>query len=172
MAALDAGAKIVNDISGGLADEDMLRAVAARGVPYVAMHSRGNSKEMASLAHYEEVLAEVTRELSGRVTAMTKAGIRREEIILDPGLGFAKEAEHNWSLLRGLSQIAALGFPVLVGASRKRFLGNLVGATRPDEREAATIALTTVLSMRSVWAVRVHDVKAHRDAISVAGKMR
>ena len=172
VAALGAGAKIVNDISAGLADSEMAGAVAALEVPYVAMHSRGNAQTMNTFAKYEDVVAEVISELSQRVATLTKAGVAKSNIILDPGLGFAKEAAHNWSLLRGLSQIEGLGFPVLVGGSRKRFLGNLVGAAEPDARESATIALTTSLALRRVWGVRVHDVRAHRDAIRVAEKMR
>lgn len=170
IAALDAGARLVNDISAGLADPRMLKEVAARNVPYVAMHTRGNSKEMASLATYKDVVAEVLEELGQRVTEMLAAGISPENIVLDPGIGFAKEASHNWSLLNALPQLEALGFPVLIGASRKRFLGALVGASDPDSREAATIALTALLAERRIWGVRVHDVKAHRDAIKVAGR--
>lgn len=172
LAALEAGAKIVNDISAGSADEKMASVVARAGVPFVAMHSRGNAQTMNSLAQYEEVVSEVISELSARVTSLTNAGVERSNIILDPGLGFAKEAEHNWTLLTELSRIEEMGFPVLVGGSRKRFLGTLVGASEPDAREAATIALTTVLALRRVWGVRVHDVKAHRDAISLAERMR
>ena len=134
------------------------------------MHTRGNSKEMTQLATYSDVVAEVVDELRGRVTAILAAGISPDSVILDPGIGFAKEADHNWSLLNALPNIEAIGFPVLVGASRKRFLGALVGATDTDAREAATIALTALLAERKVWGVRVHDVRAHRDAIKVAGK--
>lgn len=170
VAALDAGASLVNDISAGLLDPTMLTEVAARDVPYVAMHTRGNSKEMASLATYKDVVAEVVEELEERVTAILAAGISAKNIVLDPGIGFAKEANHNWSILNALPQIEALGFPVLVGASRKRFLGALVGTSDTDSRESATIALTALLAERKIWGVRVHDVKAHRDAIKVAGK--
>jgi dihydropteroate synthase len=172
IAALDAGASMVNDISAGLADSQMLEAVAARRVPYVAMHTRGNSKEMATLATYSNVVAEVVDELGARVSAILAAGISADNVVLDPGIGFAKDASQNWSLLNGLPQIEELGFPVLVGASRKRFLGALIGATEPDAREAATIALTALLAERNVWGVRVHDVKAHRDAIKVAEMFR
>jgi dihydropteroate synthase len=172
IAAVDAGASIVNDISAGLVDPEMLSSVAARGIPYVAMHTRGNSKEMTALATYSNVVSEVVDELGARVNAMLLAGIAPDNVILDPGIGFAKESDHNWSLLNALPQIEALGFPVLVGASRKRFLGALIGVTDTDARESATIALTALLAERKVWGVRVHDIKAHREAIEVAGKFR
>jgi dihydropteroate synthase len=171
-AALDAGARIVNDISAGLVDPRMLTEVAERGVPYIAMHTRGNSKEMNQLATYADVVSEVVNELEGRVTAILEAGISKDAVILDPGIGFAKEADHNWSLLNALRKIESLGFPVLVGASRKRFLGALIGVADTDARESATIALTALLAERKIWGVRVHDVKAHRDAIKVAGKFQ
>lgn len=170
--ALNAGARIVNDISAGLVDPEMLPEVASKGVPYIAMHTRGNSKEMTSLASYANVVTEVVNELSQRVLAILNAGIMPENVVLDPGIGFAKEAEHNWSLLNALPKLESLGFPVLIGASRKRFLGALIGATDTDAREAATIALTALLAERKVWGIRVHDVKAHRDAIRVAGMFR
>ena len=171
-AALNAGAKMINDISAGAADEQMANVAANHGVAFIAMHSRGNAETMNSLAQYEDVTSEVISELSQRVTVLTRAGVEKTNLILDPGLGFAKEAEDNWTLLKELSRIMELGFPVLVGGSRKRFLGALVGAMQPDAREAATIALTTILAEQRVWGVRVHGVKAHRDAISLVERMR
>ena len=171
-AAISAGAKIINDISAGLSDPTMLGLVASLDCPYIAMHSRGDSKDMQSRAIYKDVVKEVVDELSQRVSAALAAGVKPENLILDPGIGFAKEAEQNWLLLNNLESIEALGFPVLVGASRKRFLGQLVGSDLPDGRESATIALTTLLARRGTWGVRVHNGKSHRDAIAVAGRMR
>ena len=171
-AALNAGAKMINDISAGSADDQMAGVAAKHGVAFIAMHSRGNAQTMNSLAKYGDVTTEVISELSQRTLALTQAGVGRSNLILDPGLGFAKEAEHNWSLLKELSRIKELGFPILIGGSRKRFLGTLIGAKQPDAREAATIALTTMLAEQRIWGVRVHDVKAHRDAISVVERMR
>jgi dihydropteroate synthase len=170
-ACLDAGAKIVNDISAGQYDSSMLSAVAQLNCPYIAMHTRGDSKTMSSLAVYEDVVAEVADELSLRVNAILEAGISRSNLVLDPGIGFAKEPEHNWLLLENLDFLESLGYPILVGASRKRFLGALTGAVTPFERESASIALTTLLAKRHTWGVRVHSIKPHRDAISVAGRL-
>ncbi len=175
VAAAAVGAVLVNDVSGGLADPDMLPAVAGLGVDYVAMHWRGHSELMADLAHYEDVVAEVTAELDQRLAEAVEAGIARERIILDPGLGFAKTAEHNWALLRDLRSLAALGRPLLVGASRKRFLGELLAGPegpRPvRERDDAGLAITTLLAHSGVWGVRTHTVRPHRDAIAVAGRL-
>ncbi|HMY08811.1 MAG TPA: dihydropteroate synthase, partial [Marmoricola sp.] len=134
-------------------------------------------KTMQDRADYTDVVADVRRELSERVEACLAAGIAAERLILDPGLGFAKTAEHNWELLRGLDELGQLGFPLLVGASRKSFLGSLLaapdGTPRPiDDREAATVALTTILAQRDVWGIRVHDVRASRDALRVVGRLR
>lgn len=164
------GARIINDVSAGLSDSEMLPMVAALSCPYIAMHSRGESKDMQARALYNDVVKEVISELIDRVEAVLAAGIAAENLILDPGLGFAKESEHNWALLNNLEKLETLGFPILIGASRKRFLGVLVGADTPDEREAATIALTSLLAQRGTWGVRVHSVKPHRDAIAVAGR--
>jgi dihydropteroate synthase len=174
-AALDAGASIVNDVSGGLADPAMLEVVAASQATYVAMHWRAHSDHMQDFAAYDGpggVVAAVREELSERVRAILAAGIGRERIVLDPGLGFAKRGEHNWELLRGLDELQELGFPVLVGASRKQFLGALLasadGAPRAvDEREYAGTALTLLLAQRGVWGLRVHDVRASRDTLRV-----
>ena len=178
-AALAAGATIVNDVSGGLADPRMLAVVADAGATYVAMHWRAHSDRMKDHAVYDGpggVVAAVRAELGRRVEAMLAAGIDPDRIVIDPGLGFAKEAAHNWDLLRDLDQILSLGHPVLVGASRKAFLGSLLtgpdGAGRPvDGREQAGVALTVLLAGRGVWGLRVHDVRAHRDALRVVAEM-
>jgi dihydropteroate synthase len=172
-AALAAGAVIVNDVSGGLADPDMARVVAAAGVPWILMHWRGYSKDMDSLATYDDVVTNVRDELSARVDAALAAGVSSDALVLDPGLGFAKRAEHNWALLRRLDVLQALGFPVLVGASRKRFLGSLLadkeGVPRPpDGREDATAEISALVAAAGVWGVRVHDVRRSLDAVKVA----
>jgi len=170
--AVAAGAHIVNDVSAGLSDPQMLSVVATLGCPYIAMHTRGESADMQSRAIYEDVVKEVVAELSQRVEASLAAGIARENLILDPGIGFAKEAEHNWEILNHLEAFKAIGYPILIGASRKRFLGKLVGADSTDARESATIALTALLAKQGIWGVRVHSVKPHRDAIDVARSMK
>jgi dihydropteroate synthase len=174
-AAVAAGAVLVNDVSGGLADPDMLPAVAGLDVDYVAMHWRGHSDRMADLARYTDVVAEVTEELADRLWAAVAAGVKPSRVILDPGLGFAKTAAHNWALLRGLEHLAGLGRPLLVGASRKRFLGELLGTSagpRPvRERDDAGTAITALLAAAGVWGVRTHTVRPQLDAIAVAAKM-
>ena len=172
-AALEAGAHIVNDVSGGLADPDMARVAADSGVPWVLMHWRGHSKDMQALASYRDVVADVRAELLSRVDEALAAGVAESAIVLDPGLGFAKNAEHDWALLRGLDSLLSLGFPVLVGASRKRFLGRLLsekdGTPRPpDGREDATAAISALAAAAGAWGVRVHEVGASLDAVAVA----
>jgi dihydropteroate synthase len=172
-AALDAGATVVNDVSGGLADPDMARVVALADVPWILMHWRGHSRNMDELARYTDVLREVCDELRARADAALAAGVDAGALVLDPGLGFAKRAEHNWSLLRGLDRVRALGFPVLIGASRKRFVGSLLAgpdeAPRPpDGREDATAAISALAADRGAWGVRVHDVGRSLDAVAVA----
>jgi dihydropteroate synthase len=172
-AALSAGAVVVNDVSGGLSDPDMGRVVADAGVPWILMHWRGYSKDMDSLATYDDVVEDVRAELSARVNAAVAAGVSADALVLDPGLGFAKRAEHNWTLLRNLEALQALGFPVLVGASRKRFLGTLLadkeGVPRPpDGREEATAAISALAAAAGAWGVRVHDVRRSMDAVKVA----
>ena len=170
---ITAGATYINDVSGGLADEKMANLIASNSkVQYIAMHWRGHSKEMQKQAVYENVVTEVKDELDDRVTSLLKAGVSPEQIILDPGIGFAKESEHNWQILKNIERFQMLGYPLLVGVSRKRFLGELVNANEPDKREAATIALTAELARVKVWAVRTHAVKAHQDAISVIERLR
>ncbi|WP_456297812.1 dihydropteroate synthase [Desertihabitans aurantiacus] len=171
-ACVEAGARMVNDVSGGLADPAMLPAVAGLDVDYVAMHWRAHSTEMGSRARYTDVVADVVAELSARVRAALEAGVAPERLVLDPGIGFAKDAGHNWRLLTGLDALTALGHRVLVGVSRKRFLGPLLadptGEPRPPrERDAASVALTTLLAERGVWAVRTHSVRDHVDAARV-----
>ncbi len=171
-AAVEAGACVVNDVSGGLADPEMLGVVASLDVPYVAMHWRGHSTHMDDLAVYDDVVADVLAELGARAAAATAAGVDPSRVVLDPGLGFAKEADHNWALLRGLDRLLALGHPVLVGASRKRFLGSLLaadGEPRPmAERDDATDAISALAAAAGAWCVRVHDVRGSRDAVQVA----
>lgn len=175
--ALAAGARIVNDVSGGLADPDMARVVADAGCPYVVMHWRGHSVDMATLAHYGDVVAEVRAELQARLDALGSAGVAAEQLVIDPGIGFAKSAEHNWALLAAMPALLDLGRPVLVGASRKAFLGRLLGtgndSPRPvGERDAATAALTALLAAAGAWAVRVHDVGPSADAVRVVDALR
>jgi dihydropteroate synthase len=168
--ALDAGARIVNDVSGGLADPDLPRVVAERGVPYVVMHWRGPSSDMQSRASYDDVVREVCDELTARVDALREVGVRSEQIVLDPGLGFAKTATHNWQLLARLDELVAMGRPLLVGASRKSFLGSLLGHAGPrpvSDRDDATVAVTTLAAARGAWAVRVHEARANADAVRV-----
>jgi dihydropteroate synthase len=160
-AAIKAGAAIVNDVSGGLADPQMLQTVAQLDVPYIAMHWRGQSKDMNSKAIYNDVVAEVISELKVRIADALAAGIKASNLIVDPGLGFAKDADHNWAIIDSMDRFVELGYPVLVGGSRKRFLG---GDT-PDEREQATIELTKRLATSGIWAVRVHSVKPHKEAL-------
>ena len=171
-AAVAAGACLVNDVSGGGADPSMHATVATLDVPYVAMHWRAHSAHMADHARYADVVAEVIAELQARVAEATAAGLAADRIVLDPGLGFAKESDHNWALLLALPQLVALGHPVLIGASRKRFLGALLAVdeqARPvGERDAATDAITAIAAMQGAWAVRVHDVSGSSDAVRVA----
>jgi dihydropteroate synthase len=161
-AAVKAGASIINDVSGGLADPHMLQTAARLQVPYIAMHWRGQSKDMNSKAIYNDVVIDVISELQERITAALDAGIEVGNLIIDPGLGFAKDAEHNWKIIDSIDSFVDLGYPVLVGASRKRFLGG----DSPDEREQATIDLTKRLATTGVWAVRVHSVKPHKEVLA------
>jgi dihydropteroate synthase len=171
-AALGAGAGMVNDVSGGLADPAMASVVADAGVPWVLMHRRGESRDMYAEATYDDVVANVRRELCARVDAALAAGVAADRIVVDPGLGFAKLPEHDLALLAGLDRIAGLGFPVLVGASRKRFLGALLasadGSPRPpDGRDSATLATSVLAARAGAWGVRVHDVAGSVDALRV-----
>jgi dihydropteroate synthase len=171
-AAVDAGAAGVNDVSGGLADDAMLSTVADLGVPYVCMHWRGHSTLMQDLAVYDDVVADVSQELAARRAAALGTGISPERLALDPGLGFAKTADHNWALLARLGRLNDLGQPLVVGASRKAFLGALLAgdsAPRPPrERDDATTAISAIAALHGAWCVRVHDVRSSRDAVEVA----
>jgi dihydropteroate synthase len=171
--AVGLGACVVNDVSGGLADPAMHATVARLGVPYVAMHWRGFGDRMDQLAVYDDVVTDVTAELAARVADATAAGLDPRAIVLDPGLGFAKEAGHNWALLHHLDRLAALGHPVLVGASRKRFLGILLADDEDEprpvgDRDQATDAVSAIAALAGAWCVRVHDVRGSRDAVEVA----
>ena len=179
-AAVQAGAVIVNDVSGGLADPRILDVVAASEASYVAMHWRGHSDRMQSRASYDEpggVVWAVVSELRERLVAIEEAGVPLDRVVLDPGLGFAKTGRHNWELLAGLDELARLGRPLLVGASRKSFLGLLLadadGTPRPvDQRESAHLSVVTMLAERGIWGVRVHDVRATVDALAAWQAMR
>lgn len=172
-AAVEAGAALVNDVSGGLADPAMAEVVAATGVVYVAMHWRGHADVMDALATYDDVVLEVRDELARRLEDLLAAGVRPEQVVLDPGLGFAKPGSDNWPLLAHLDVLLALGRPVLVGASRKRFLGHLLAGADdvpvpPEQRDAATAAVSALAAAAGAWCVRVHDVPATVDAVRVA----
>ncbi|MET7748543.1 dihydropteroate synthase [Micromonospora sp. NPDC005367] len=171
-AALAAGAAVVNDVSGGLADPDMARVVRDAGCPWVLMHWRGHSRGMRELADYTDVVADVRAELAQRIDAALRAGVAADRIIVDPGLGFAKTAEHNWRLSARLPELLDLGYPLLFGASRKSYLGRLLagpdGTPRPPgDREAATVAASVLAVAAGAWGVRVHDVRATVDALAV-----
>ncbi|MFD7091761.1 dihydropteroate synthase [Streptomyces sp. NPDC059896] len=172
--AVAAGAALVNDVSGGLADPAMVPAVAAMGVPFVVMHWRDFSDRMNSRAVYTDVVAEVVAELRARMDAVIAGGVAPERLVIDPGLGFAKRAEHDLALLAHLAELRALGRPLLVAASRKRFLGHVLaggeGSPPPParERDAATAAVSAIAAHQHAWAVRVHEVRATADAVRVA----
>ncbi len=171
-AALAAGAVVVNDVSGGLADPDMARVVADAGCPWVLMHWRGHSRQMTELAAYDDVVADVRAELGQRVEAALAAGVAADRIVIDPGLGFAKTAAHNWQLSARLPELLELGYPLLFGASRKSYLGLLLagpdGVPRPTGgRESATVATSLLAVAAGAWGVRVHDVRATVDALAV-----
>ena len=159
--ANQAGAVIVNDVSGGAADPEMFQTVADLGCKYILMHWRGHSKEMNSLARYNDVVKEVIEEITIQLDKAIAAGIKRENIVLDPGLGFAKDAEHNWEILNRLDEFSALGYPVLIGHSRKRF----IGGDTPDEREAGTLKISQSLVGKGIWAIRVHSVAPHVELV-------
>lgn len=176
-AALTAGAVAVNDVSGGLADPEMVDVVRAAGSPWILMHWRGPSDRMQSMARYTDVVTQVRHELSGRVDEALAAGVDRRLLVVDPGLGFAKNATHNWTVLSTLDSFVADGVPVLLGASRKGFLGEMLagpdGTPRPPEqRDAATAAVSLLAAQVGVWAVRVHDVRGSRDAFAVLQRLR
>jgi len=178
--ALDAGAQLVNDVSGGLADPDIPRLVAAAGVSYVVVHWRGHSRDMYARAVYADVVTEVRDELAKRVDAVVHAGVDPRNVVLDPGLGFGKRPEHNWPLLARLSELGTLAggtFPVLVGASRKGFIGKLLAAADGTprtlaDRDQATVAITALAAAAGAWCVRVHQVPPNVDAVRVAAAWR
>ena len=174
-AAIEAGACIINDVSGGKSDPEMLSYVSTLTVPYILMHWRGPSNIMNTLTDYNDVVADVTREVSNQVDVAVAAGIARERIAIDPGIGFAKTVDQNWPILKHLEVLEGLGLPILMGASRKKFLGELLAkdgvARDSDERESATTAISTLMAARGIWAVRVHEVKASRDAIAVVDRI-
>lgn len=174
-AALKAGAAIINDVSGLTIEPEMAELVASSGAPYVLTHRRGDARTMDSLAEYQDVTGEVVAELAGVRDKLLAAGVSKEQIIVDPGLGFAKNDAQNWELLHHLDQLDSLGHKVLVAASRKRFLGTLLTvagkSAAPEERDAATAAITAISAFRGAWAVRVHDVGPSLDAVKVAARM-
>ena len=174
-AAMAAGTCMINDVSGGKADPDMLAYVATLDSPYILMHWRGPSNIMNTLTDYNDVVADVASEVNQQVEVALAAGIARERIAIDPGIGFAKTVDQNWPILKHLKVLEGLGLPILMGASRKKFLGELLakdGIPRDsDERESATTAISTLMAMRGIWAVRVHDVKSSSDAISVVDRI-
>lgn len=170
--AIALGAAYVNDVSGGLADPKMYSVIANNpAVQYIIMHWRAHSKTMQEHATYKDVVKEVKEELEERINSAIEAGVNPEQIIIDPGIGFSKLAEHNWELLRNIDRLALLGYPILIGASRKRFLGELTGSDNPDDREAASIAITSMVAKQNVWGVRTHSVKPHRDAIATVNSL-
>jgi dihydropteroate synthase len=174
--AVEAGVSLVNDVSGGLADPYMPRLVGKAGVPYVVMHWRGHSADMYAHAMYDDVVREVCEELMARVDAVVAAGVDADEVVIDPGIGFAKKAEHNWQLLAHLDTLIALGPPVLVGASRKSFLGALLATDESPRdamaREDATTAVTTLAAQAGAWGVRVHSARPSADAVRVVAATR
>lgn len=174
--AVRAGACLVNDVSGGRADPTMTSVVASLDVPYICMHWRGHAHDMASRAVYDDVVADVSSELRRQTEAVLAAGVRPEHLVIDPGLGFAKTGEHNWQILQRLEELETLGFPLLIGASRKAFLGSLLAEDfdhprPPLGRDDASVALTTLLALAHIWGVRVHSVRPHRDAVAVVSRM-
>lgn len=170
--AIQLGAKYVNDVSGGLADKDMYSLIAANPTTqYIAMHWRGHSKNMQDLATYSDVVKEVKEELEERVNSAIEAGVDPDQLIIDPGIGFSKLPEHNWELLKSIDRLSLLGYPILIGASRKRFLGELTGTSNPEEREAATLAITAAMAKHGIWGVRTHSVKPHRDVIATVASL-
>ncbi|MEY9874038.1 dihydropteroate synthase [Streptacidiphilus sp. MAP12-33] len=177
-ASVAAGARVINDVSGGRADANMVKVAAETGVPFVVMHWRGQSTEMDALARYEDVVREVVAEVEAQTEAVVTAGVRPGQLIVDPGLGFAKTREDDWALLARLDAWSRLGHPLLVAASRKRFLGTLLadertGELRPArERDAATAAVSALAASAGAWAVRVHEVGATADAVRVEAALR
>ncbi len=170
LVAVNAGAQMVNDVSGGLADENMHKCVADLNVPYVLMHWRGHSTVMDNLATYSDVVTEVVNEIQIQVDKAIKSGIDRNKIVIDPGLGFAKNPEHNWEILKKFNELHHLNLPIYIGASRKRFLTDFAiprGSLEPKDRDIATSIITSYVSLNGAWAVRVHDVSASSAAVKI-----
>jgi dihydropteroate synthase len=175
--ACSAGAVLLNDVSGGLADPAMLDVIAATGRQCVLMHWRGHSTVMDGRAVYRDLLGEVTDELAERVDAAVAAGVDQDRIVLDPGLGFAKDAEQSWTLLAAYPRLSAIGFPLLIGASRKRFLAEcvdpaLADPAAPEERDDASAAVAAYVAAAGAWGIRVHDVAPAAAAVRVAARLR
>ena len=176
-AAIQAGAEIINDVSGGLADKAMFEVLRDTNAKYIISHWRGFSDQMDSLNNYESVAKEVASELEARVELAEAAGIDRSRLIIDPGLGFAKDVEQNWHLVARLDELEKLGLPILVGASRKRFIAGALDSRNPTEvsnqrRDLGTAVLTALLLQRKLWAIRVHNVPNTVDAISIVSALR
>jgi len=176
-AAIEAGATIINDVSGGLADEEMFGVAAETGAVLVISHWRGHSNEMDALNKYEDIAKDVARELSQRVDVALSQGVAKEKIVIDPGLGFAKDMLQNWELVARLDELEKLGLPILVGASRKRFIAGVLEADEPssvgnERRDTATAVLTALLLQRKLWGVRVHNTLATLDAINIVQALR
>ena len=170
--AADAGVNIINDVSGGLADPGMAAVVARTGLSYIAMHWRGHARTMDRLAEYDDVVDTVVAELTERVDVLEAAGVRRSQIVLDPGLGFSKDADQNWRVFARLDAFAGLGLPVMVGASRKRFLAGVLPADAPIvDRDLPTAVLSVLAAQAGAWAVRVHDVAGTRAALNVLARV-
>lgn len=173
--AVAAGAHIINDVSGGKSDPEMLPYVATLDLPYILMHWRGPSNVMNSLTDYDDVVADVRNELLAQVHAAVAVGVDRSRIAVDPGIGFAKTVDQNWPILKHLEVLEAEGLPILMGVSRKKFLGELLAKDgEPREmagREAATTAISVLMAQRKTWCVRVHDARSSRDAIEVVSRM-
>jgi dihydropteroate synthase len=172
-AAINLGARYINDVSGGAADSEMYRVIADNPhMQYIMMHWRAHSKNMDQFTEYKDLVRDVKEELEMRIEAAIRVGVQPEQIIIDPGIGFSKLPEQNWQILRSIDRFMILGYPVLVGASRKRFLGELTGESQPDNREAASLAITSAMARQGVWAVRTHSVKPHKDVIAVVNALR
>jgi dihydropteroate synthase len=176
-AAVERGTSIINDVSGGLADPDMLSVIANAKIPYVLTHWRAHADVMGAFSSYHDVVSDVVEELARRCGVAIQTGVPPETIIVDPGLGFAKEIEHNWRLLAHLARIRDLGFPVLIGASRKRFLGEVLSSpaanrqNHPATRDEATAAVSALAAAGGAWCVRVHEPRASADAVRVVARL-
>lgn len=168
-AAINLGAQYINDVSGGLADANMAKVIADSGSKYIAMHWRGHSATMMDYSQYSDVVSEVKLELTERIDALMNTGVKKKQIIIDPGIGFSKLPVHNWEILRRLDELQELKFPVLIGASRKKFLGEHLA---PEERETASVSVTSFCTLQEVWGVRTHSVAPHKEAIARIEKLR